>query len=692
MSKKKSAYGHTPNKQADTKKQPAPAFVKKGAAPSKDPSARKKQWLALAVLAVLTFAAFYPSLKCEFTNWDDGTYVTENPMIWKLDGKAIKEIFSTPVSLNYHPITMLSLALDYKFSKMDPYRYHLVNVLIHILNVLLLFIFMQRFVQGLNQRNRSGSVRPEPFNVALIVAALFAIHPMHVESVTWVAERKDVLYVFFFLLSSLFYLKFADSKKVSAMLLCFLFFVLSCLSKGMGVVLPVVLVLIDWFYGDASTPKELFRSALKKAHFFLAALAFGIIAYKIQSQGAIAAMETFTLFQRLTFGCYGFMMYIYKLLVPLNLSAFYPYPFTDAAGNIPPIYFAAPFIVLALVVAIVVLMFKTEFTGKVLAFGFSFYFITIVLVLQFLSVGSVIMADRYSYLSYVGLFFMVGYFYEYVRKKLPSSASNLFAAVLIAATGIFSYLTYERTKVWTNAETLWTDAMNQFPFIEIAYENRGIYYKDHGQLDKMQKDYEIVTGIDQSKIKLNPTRNEKIWSNLGNLYGLQKKFDASLNAYSKAIEYNPTNASTYLNRAITLSMMGRHAQSISDYDKAIELDPNVALTYKNRAYTLLQLGQFERSISDYDRALELYSYDTLSYLNRGISKFNAKKFPEAIQDFNTFIGMVPNSAQAYYNISVSYKNMEKYEEALQNALKAQQLGQPVSPEYINELTQKTKQK
>src|ERR1035441_2627161 len=181
-------------------------------------------------------------------------------------------------------------------------------------------------------------------------------------------------------------------------------------------------------------------------------------------------------------------MYIYKLLVPINLSAFYPYPFTDAQGNIPIIYYASPFIVLGIAIAIFFILRKNETIGRVLAFGFAFYFITVALVLQFLSVGSVIMADRYAYASYTGLFFIIGFSFEYVRKYFSSSISNLFAGILIASGIYFSYLTHERTKIWTNAETLWTDAMNQYPFIEIAYENRGIYYKDHNELDNTSKD------------------------------------------------------------------------------------------------------------------------------------------------------------------------------------------------------------
>lgn len=659
-------------------------------------SGNSKYFLVLSALALITFIAFYPSLKCEFTNWDDGTYITENPMIWKLDGKAVKEIFSTPISLNYHPLTLLSLAIDYKLGKLNPYYYHLNNVLIHILNTLLVFVFVQIFVRGHNQRIASGTFRPNPFSVAMIAAVFFGIHPMRVESVTWVAERKDVLYVFFFLLSLIFYLKQSEGKnKNSSSVLCFFFFICSCLSKGMAVVLPVVLVLIDWFYGKVNSPKNFFYSIIKKTHFFLVSLAFGIAAYLIQSKGAIAPLETFSLFQRLTFACYGFIMYIYKLFLPVNLSAFYPYPFTDEHGNIPAIYYASPFIVLLIIVFVFFLWKKNQMPGKIFVFAFVFYFITVALVLQFISVGSVIIADRYSYLPYLGLFFVAGYFFDYVRNYYAKTISTLFAAVLLLAAAVFSYLTYQRTKVWTNAETLWTDAMNQFPFIEIAYENRGVFYKDKYEktgdskfLDLMLKDYVFATENLRSK-------NEKIWSNLGNLYGLRKEFDKSLDAYSHAIGINPKNASTYLNRAITLSMMGRQLDAMNDYDQSIELAPDVALTYKNRAYTLLQLGRFEQSISDYEKAMALYPYDTLSYFNRGIAKFNAKKYEDALNDFLKYVSLHSHhsqTAQAYYNASLAAKSLNKFSEALVYAEQAQKTGMQISPQYIQELESKAKPK
>lgn len=647
--------------------------------------AKQNKPVAFVILAVVIFIIFYPSLKGEFTNWDDGTYVMVNPMIWELNSKTIKEIFTEPVSLNYHPLTMLSLAIDYKIGKLNPYYYHFTNIIIHILNTLLLFVFIQKLIDRYNRVITGNKVRPDSFFMALVISVFWAIHPMRVESVTWIAERKDVLYVFFFFLSLIFYLEWLDNKKKSKAILCFLFFVLSCLSKGMAVVLPVVLILIDWLYDNIKTIKQFVQSVITKAHFFVGALVFGILAFKIQSRGAIAAMETFNPMQRITFGCYGFIMYIWKLFLPVNLSAFYPYPFTDTQGNIPAIYYASPFIVLAIAGIITFIFFKNREAGKVLVFGFLFYFVTIVLVLQFLSVGSAIMADRYSYLSYVGLLFIAAYYIGYIKQKLTKEYMVILWGILIIILGALSYLTRERTKVWTNAATLWTDAINQFPFIEIAYENRGIYYKDHNELDKMLKDYEFLT-------QTLHTRNEKIWTNLGNLYGLLKQYDKSLNAYSTAIEIDPHNASTYLNRAITYSMMGEYQKSLPDYDQSILLDSMTALTYKNRAYTLMQVGQFDKSIHDYDKAILLFPYDTASYLNRGISKYNAKKYTEALTDFKKYITLIPNNAQAYYNASVAASNANLYTEALKYAEQAQKLGQQISPQYMEDLKSKTKLK
>ena len=273
--------------------------------------------ISVAVIIIVTYFVFSPSLQNDFTNWDDPTYVTDNPLVVN-NAVPVKEIFKTPVSLNYHPVTILSLAWNYQNGKLNPKGYHEENVIFHLLNTLLVFLFI--FL--LTRRN---------LLMAAIVALFFGIHPMHVESVSWVSERKDVLYVFFFLAGLITYLRFLDTKRILWYILTLLLFVLSCLSKGMAVVFPVIMLLIDYLRNDKLQLKIIFN----KIPFFVLSLVFGVISFRIQSGGAIADMQVFTIFQRMMFASYGAIMYVVKFFAPVNLSAFYPYPTLDRNGNIP---------------------------------------------------------------------------------------------------------------------------------------------------------------------------------------------------------------------------------------------------------------------------------------------------------------------------------------------------------------------
>lgn len=640
----------------------------------------KNKWVWLALILTITFVSFYPSLKCQFTNWDDNVYIEENNLIKSLSLKNIKNIFSpsNPVSLNYHPLTILSLAIDYHYSKLDAVLYHKTNLLLHLMNVLLVFFFIYQLSGNLpdsllrRETNNAGKLE-----VAVIVALLFGIHPMRVESVTWIAERKDVLYTFFFLSALLSYLKYTQTGKWTHYALTLVLFICSVLSKAVAVVLPVVLLLIDLYQGR----KINLKSLLPKLPFFAFSLILGFIAYSIQSKESIAAFNTFTIFQRIMFACYGFIMYIVKLFLPVNLSAYYPYPFTDASGNVPVYFMIMPFIVLIIASGVAWSLKKT----KIIAFGFAFYFITAALVLQFISVGQVIMADRYSYVPYLGLFFIIGEGYRYVKSKNDRRWklwNKVFFAVLAGSAALFSYLTYERTKVWQNSETLWTDVISKYPYVETAYENRGNYYAHLNKLDDALKDYETLL-----KMK---TKNQKIYSNLGNIYGLRKEFDKSLNAYSQAIAMQADNPEAHLNRAITYSMMRKYPEAFADYEIAMKKLPDNIIALKNRSYTYLASGEFEKSLIDYDKLLSLYPADTLSYLNRGIVKFNMQKYRDAISDFKTFIAMKPNNPEAHYNLSVCYSKSGNYKAAYTAAVKASQLGQNVSPDYMKDLKDKAR--
>src|SRR5215203_314134 len=278
------------------------------------------------LVAALTAVCLWPMLSNEFTNWDDEFYVLNNQL---LRGPDWKGIFSQPVLGNYHPLTILSYAFNFSISGLDPFSYLLVNYLFHIVNTLLVFYFIW---------NISGKNKV----IAAFVALAFGIHPMHVESVAWVAERKDVLYTFFFLLSLIQYWIFLTNAKNKNLLFCFLFFVLSLLSKPAAIVLPLVLFLLDYWYGQS-----LKKNIVFKIPFFALSIIFGIITVSIQSSSAMAGLSVFSIIDRLFFACYVLMIYFVRFFVPYPLSAFHPFPITNFAGW--PIYLSPIFVVVLLV-------------------------------------------------------------------------------------------------------------------------------------------------------------------------------------------------------------------------------------------------------------------------------------------------------------------------------------------------------
>jgi hypothetical protein len=310
-------------------------------------------------------------LKNEFTNWDDEFYVINNQL---LRGPDWKGIFSQQVLGNYHPLTILSYAFNFAISGLDPFSYLLVNYLFHIVNTLLVFYFIW---------NISGKNKV----IAAFVALVFGIHPMHVESVAWVAERKDVLYTFFFpsFIDSILDLSYKGEKEKP----CFLFFIFCFIAfiKTGSDRFALVLFLLDYWYGQS-----LKKNIVFKIPFFVLSIVFGIITVSIQSSSAMAGLNIFSITDRLFFACYVLMTYFVRFFVPYPLSAFHPFPITNFAGW--PIYLS-PIFVVALLVALWFLR-----KNKIVVFGIFFYVINLLLVLQIISIGLTIVSERYTMCLY----------------------------------------------------------------------------------------------------------------------------------------------------------------------------------------------------------------------------------------------------------------------------------------------------
>ncbi|HBA62093.1 MAG TPA: hypothetical protein DCZ92_15010 [Elusimicrobia bacterium] len=650
------------------------------------PSPWKRPRLLLGAVLLLTLAAYAPSFNCGFTNWDDNGYVTENKLVTDLSPAGVKKIFAleSDVMLNYHPLTMLTLALDYKFAGLTPLRYHAVNVLLHLANTALVFWLVWLLGGG-------------RLFAAVFTALFFGVHPMHVESVAWISERKDVLYALFFLGALISHWYYLEKNRLSLLALTFALFVLALLSKAMAAPLPVVLMLLDYWHGR----KLSWRAVGEKLPFFVLSVAFGLLAVKIQAKSALGHFDPSMTWERLCFGFYGFSAYLWKLFIPVRLSALHPYPL-HLHGKLPWLTFYLPAFAGAaalLVVGLLALVKKEKV--KLLFFGSAFFFLTIALVLQFLSVGQALYAERYSYIPYIGLLFMLAMWLEGLMEKRPGAKQAvLFCA---AAAGVFfSGLTFERAKVWKDSGTLWADVIGKYPYppwlCEVAYESRGEYFaKDRGELDKGLADFEVaekLNGLLRMKEK-----NHKLYRNMGNAFGLKGQElekagqkPGALEYYDKSAKYLSMSAlfcdsdpKTFINRAITYTFMKRYDLAAADFDRALKLSPGDLEALEKRAYSFYMAGRDKEAAADYTAAIAKAPGRNPLYLYRGIARSRLGQYKEALEDFSLLAEREPQNGNVFFNIAVCQTKLGRAAEALASAEKALVLGYRVDPSLLGQL-------
>ncbi|MBT3208681.1 MAG: tetratricopeptide repeat protein [Bacteroidetes bacterium] len=627
-----------------------------------------KHFIIVAIIVIISAIVFYPSLKNGFTNWDDPRYVTESEIIQDLSFENIIKIFSEPYFMNYHPLTILSYALEYNYDKINPKVYHTTNYIFHLLNIVLVFILFY----FISKRN---------LIIPSTVAFLFALHPMHVESVAWVAERKDVLYALFFLGSLITYVKFIENKNTKWYIFTIVLFILSLLSKPMAVTLPVVLVLLDYFYKRKFNTKLV----LEKVPFFVLALLFGIIAIIIQ-EGAIAKEGAVSYVEKFLVGFYGLNIYIYRIFVPTELSTFYPYPrYDEIGGYLPTIFYLAPIISLIVVSLLGLIVFKSKKYARVIIFGFLFYAATISIVLQFLSVGKALIADRYTYIPYLGIFFIIAYAANdfATGKKAKVMKSILVLIGIIYAVFIIA-LTHQRIKVWENSETLWTDVLKNYPDADMAYRNRGNYYGKTDRPDLAMKDYQVLMTNNQM--------DDETWGNLGNIYRMQEKYEDAFECYDKAVKMGPHEINAHINRGIINSILKKYDDAFVDFENALERGARIDKVAGNRAFAYLYSGEFDKAITDFDIMIRVNPNDINLYLNKGFAYFQKNEFDEANKNFEIVLKLNPKHAGAYYNMSVCNLRLKNYEKALDQALQSRKLGRKIEDSYINQIQDLVKSK
>lgn len=639
------------------------------------PFAINKHHYILLGLAIVIFICFNYTLGNQFTNWDDDFYVTNDPYIKGLTWDHLKVIFTKDITKNnYHPLCMLSLALNYQFSQLQPMGYYLTNVLLHIINALLLFHFIIQLGKQLKLSENSGLF------MGLLCGLWFGIHPMHVESVAWIAERKDVLYALFYIWGMTTYLQFTDGKGQKWLWITFILFLASILSKPMAVVFPLSLLCLDFLLGR----KLFWKLGLEKSIFFATSLVFGGMAYYTQHKtGAIADFDVLTLQERVMYASYGYIQYLQKLFNPTYLSTFYPYPFRYTTGYLPTIYYAAPLIAIGIQAGLLYVGYKRSQTWfRFLVFGLGFFLANLIFVLQFISCGAAIMADRYSYVAYIGLLIVVAYGIDQIRLHWHAFRQAIYLC-LTAVSLTLGYLCYERTLVWHDAESLLSDAIKKYPYRAfLSYKWLGNFYLDKAYATA-DTNYANLA-IDNYLLLTNlHSADGYVWRNLGKAFSLKQDFEQANIAFEQAIKMGVRGVTLLPQRTDPM------ANAIA-LDSTANIDINTLKTIAELAFNHVQTGKFEAAITEYKALIRMQKNEPLHYFYRGVAYFSLNQMQPAISDWEYALKYNNKDVlkSATYNLSVAYDSVGDHQKAYKYVLEAKRLGWDVQPDFELKLKKK----
>ena len=657
--------------------------------------ARHKRIIQFFFLVFFCLIIYIPSLKNGFI-WDDDAYLYKSSWIQKTDG--LRVIWLTHKTFQYYPLVFTSFWLEHNLWGLNPFGYHTVNLILHILNAFLLFWLALKIYPRL----------------AFIVTLLFAIHPIQVETVAWIAERKNLLSLFFFLLSTLVYLRFDHTRRIRYYLLSVVMFVFALLSKSVAACFIFVPALYKWWRDGKVTWREARLSAI----FIVLGLLSGLhtLYLELYNVGAHGKEFALTLLERVILSGKVIFFYIHKIIFPFHFMFFYPRWQIDVR-----IWWQWLFPV-AVMAALGLLIYYRKRTGRGALALFIFYVVSIFPALGFVNVFPMkfsFVADHFSYLSTPALLLLLctGLTFSFDKLKIKFFAlrstpfriflMGLFIFMVIYLCGKSMVLTQNyknETTLWSNlirdnpkawiaynnlgviydnvgktesAIDLYTRAITINPDYSEAYNNRGNVYRDRGNIQQAISDF-------NKAIAINPNFAEA-YNNRGTTYRNQGNIRQAILDYNKAIEIDSSEPNIYYNRAIAYEEQGNIRQAVSDYTRVIAINPNDAEAYNNRGTIFSNQGSFSKAISDYTKAIVINPKYANTYNNRGLAYFNQGNLFRAISDYTRAIEINPGYAEAYNNRGVAYFMVKEYSKAWADAHKAEGSGYTVNPEFLNAL-------
>ncbi|HAM51012.1 MAG TPA: hypothetical protein DCP92_10115 [Nitrospiraceae bacterium] len=526
--------------------------------------ARNSNYFLAGIVSLVTFLVYLPSLQNEFVNWDDPKYVFENSNITSFDIPLFKWAFFHFYAANWHPLTWISHALDYAIWRLNPVGHHLTNNIIHAINSFLVVVLIIKLLEIHKERViRDASTtfidRPAMLMVGGITGLLFGLHPVHVESVAWVAERKDLLCALFFLLSIMVYAeyaKFVDKETVQEKMpprflnrdylfsLCF--FILALLSKSMAVSLPVVLLILDWYpFKRIHSVKHFWSIFIEKIPFLSLSFISSILTILAQkSGGAVKPLEFIPLSTRMLVAAKSFIVYLGNMILPIDLIPYYPYPKNSSLFSLE--YLSAIVLVVGITTACVVMTKKKKLWLSV----WVYYVVTLIPVIGIIQVGGQSMADRYAYLPSLGPFLLMGVAIAWswsranaLRRKSATLKLCGISAFVFLSTALI-YLTFKQMGIWKDSITLWSYVIEKEPeSVYFAYYNRACAFGKMGKFDKAIEDYSKSIALNQN--------NSQAFVNRGLIYldlDLVQLASADLNRACELGELFGCTAARYLKK------------------------------------------------------------------------------------------------------------------------------------------------
>lgn len=534
-------------------------------------------WVGILLVFIAAWFAYQPAFVNEYA-YDDLAYVLENKVLRDFSWNHAWTEF---ILGNYHPLTALSLKIDHSIGEFNPRTYHIHNVILHALTTLIFIVFTKKLTKS-------------PL-IALGAGLLFGVHPLHTESVAWIAERKDVLYTLFFFAGLYTYLLFRESANKNWYLATLVLFIASCLSKGMAVVFPVMMLLCDYLIEKENILLKPASWRLpEKIPFFVLALGFGILAFYVQNEfGSVYNTKyvemNYGIVDKVFLAIYGFIFYPLKIVWPSGLCAYHPYPPMED-GLLPTYFYLAPLVLLSMIA--IVWYFWDKY--RMISFAFGFYLMGILPVLQLVPVGENIVAERYAYVSTAGLFILLAWMAHEWEKQKKNPIGYIGLAVISVA---FIIVTRERIPDWKNNLSLFRDVAEKYPNSAVAHNNTGYGYEQIKEYRKALDHY-----FTASSLRANYA---DVLYNIGSVYGEDlNMLDSGIYYLHKAIAANPKKTEAYNNMGTFYYKKGILDSATHYYELVLEDKPEYPLGWYNLACVYFGQEKFPEALDAYQKCVK----------------------------------------------------------------------------------------